>query len=386
MTVNIPTLVAGILQCGTLGMDSSVTLICPLATIGGTEQVVRMLGTGLQNRATIMVPGEAIPGWMAASGAAVEIVPELELNSPGGLRRILHLAKAFRPHRKSVGNIHFPTCSVYRSHLAAMKLAGFKKIVVSLHHPITEEASREDINRRWLDRCDAVVFSTESNRQLSLQSGWTSPHNSVVVPLAVYPPTPINKAQARRNLNLSGDCFVVGSLSRLVPDKRVDVTIQACHQLVAEGKNVQLVVGGNGPDYAPINEMGRKLLGDRFHMLGWLESASDFYSAIDAYCMPSELEGFGLAYIEAGSYCVPSIGCAVGGSSEAIKDQVTGFLVRADQPVDKVAMRLAELYDQEAERSEMGKAAFRLYEERFTIDVMAKAYTDLFGRRSVRAA
>lgn len=385
MTVNLPTRLAGNLQCCKVGMESRVTLICPLTTIGGTEQVVRMLGTGLRERATTLVPGEALPGWMKASGGNVQIVPELDINVPGGIKRILRLVQAFRPHRESVGNIHFPTCSIYRSHLAAMKLAGFRKIVVSLHHPVTEEPSRVDVNRRWLDRCDAVVFSTESNRQLALDNGWVSAHNSVAVPLAVYPPAPVDKLEARRHLNLPADAFVIGSLCRLVPDKRIDVTIQACHKLVSEGKNIHLLVGGNGPEFAAIKEMGERLLGDRFHMLGWLESSKEFYSALDTYCMPSELEGFGLAYIEAGSFGVPSIGCAIGGSADAIKDGITGFLVPPDEPIAMVEQRLRELYEGDSKRAEMGKAAHRLYEDRFTIDVMASAYTDLFEQRLLKA-
>jgi len=55
-------------------------------------------------------------------------------------------------------------------------------------------------------------------------------------------------------------------------------------------------------------------------------------------------EGFGLVYLEANACGVPTIGSAEGGSCEAVKDGVSGFVIDAHNP-DAVAERIHEVFN-----------------------------------------
>ena len=80
-----------------------------------------------------------------------------------------------------------------------------------------------------------------------------------------------------------------------------------------------------------------------------------------------DAEGFGLAYLEAASYCKPSIGSILGGCAEAISDGRTGFAV---DPRDtcRLASSIERLLGSLPLRQSMGLAAFERLKSDFRIE------------------
>jgi glycosyltransferase involved in cell wall biosynthesis len=81
--------------------------------------------------------------------------------------------------------------------------------------------------------------------------------------------------------------------------------------------------------------------------------------------MPSRLpgagfagEGFGIAYLEAGAYCKPAVGCSVGGALDSVVDGETGLLVEPDEPLAlaNAMTRLLEDRDLAARLGARGRA------------------------------
>jgi len=72
----------------------------------------------------------------------------------------------------------------------------------------------------------------------------------------------------------------------------------------------------------------------------------------------SGVEGFGLSFLEAAAYGLPSIGGRSGGAAEALRDGETGFLIA---PRDGPAFvdRAARLLGDDDLRARMGRAALR---------------------------
>lgn len=52
-----------------------------------------------------------------------------------------------------------------------------------------------------------------------------------------------------------------------------------------------------------------------------------FYESIDVFCLPSVFEAFGLVFLEAANYKIPSVATRVEGIPEVIVDGETGLLV-----------------------------------------------------------
>ena len=86
---------------------------------------------------------------------------------------------------------------------------------------------------------------------------------------------------------------------------------------------------GDGPDRSAAEWLAHDLgIQARVHFLGKQERVNELLPLADLLLMPSELESFGLAALEAMACKVPSIATRVGGVPELIDDGVTGLLYR----------------------------------------------------------
>jgi glycosyltransferase involved in cell wall biosynthesis len=89
--------------------------------------------------------------------------------------------------------------------------------------------------------------------------------------------------------------------------------------------------------------------------------------------MPSELESFGLAALEAMACGVPPVATRVGGVPELITDGVDGYL-EAVGDISAQAERVAGLLIDESLHRKMSKAARRTAGDRFCTDRIIPAY------------
>lgn len=67
-------------------------------------------------------------------------------------------------------------------------------------------------------------------------------------------------------------------------------------------------------------------LKDVIHMVGWISDKNQFFNKVDVLCQPSKWEAFGLVFVEAAYFEIPSIGTRVEGIPEVILDGKTGLL------------------------------------------------------------
>lgn len=364
--------------------ELGVSLICASQSLGGTEQIVRLLAKGLHKEGSpvrLLTMGEANAPWLSTSG--VEATPVHSLcSSFGGLfSQVRDLRRRFKALRGSVVNIHYPTCDIYRSHIIGLRLAGCRNIVVSLHHPHLESRERAVMNRRFLGMCKAVVVTTEANRRFVLENELVDPKLVHVITPGIDAPTVIDKAEARAALGLPPDKFLVGILCRLAPEKRVEQVIEACRLAPA----AHLVIGGTGPEAERLATLAAKDLPGRHTILGWQEKPDAFYSAIDVFAMLSELEGFGLAYMEAAAHGVPSLGCNTGGTADAIAHGSSGFIVPVEAPAVPASEHVSSLSTDTVQYSRMSQASRERYESQFTLEKMVGAYWKLYAQVAGRA-
>lgn len=113
------------------------------------------------------------------------------------------------------------------------------------------------------------------------------------------------------------------------------------------------------------------------------ERMKQAYADCDIFVSPSRYESFGLIFLEAMMFAKPVIGCKAGGMLEVIEDNITGFLA---QPEDVASLKdcLEKLITNKALRQKMGKAGRKLYEQKFTDNIMAenvlKVYQKLLNK------
>ena len=100
-------------------------------------------------------------------------------------------------------------------------------------------------------------------------------------------------------------------------------------------------------------EVERLGLTDRFRFLGFRPNAPELIQLFDIVAVPSHIEPFGLASLEAMAAARPVVATRVGGIPEVVVDGATGILVPPREP-QAMARALSSLLDDPVRRAEMG--------------------------------
>jgi len=145
-------------------------------------------------------------------------------------------------------------------------------------------------------------------------------------------------------------------LSNFRPVKRLTDVIEI-FALVREKMPAKLVLIGDGPDRGAAEYIVRKkkLVRD-VHFLGKQDRVYRLLSQADLFLLPSDMESFGLAALEAMACEVPVVASNVGGVPEVIEHGVDGYL---HEPRDvEVAARYAlEILSRQDRGRSMGQTA-----------------------------
>jgi L-malate glycosyltransferase len=131
-------------------------------------------------------------------------------------------------------------------------------------------------------------------------------------------------------------------LSNFRPVKRVTDAVEVFARVAAQVP-ARLLLVGDGPDRSAAEWLAQnKGIQDRVHFLGKLESVNELLPIADLMLLPSQLESFGLAALEAMACRVPTIATNVGGVPELIDDGVSGRLFPVGA-VDEMATAAIDL-------------------------------------------
>lgn len=137
-----------------------------------------------------------------------------------------------------------------------------------------------------------------------------------------------------------GNEFTFLTVARLVKRKSVDVVLRAFALL--DRSATRLWVVGEGPERQRLESLARDLgIGPRVHFAGRVaaDELPNWYAAADAFVLPArseppDVEGFGIAFLEASASELPVIGPNTGGPLDAIEPGVTGYVVDPKDAAD----------------------------------------------------
>jgi N-acetyl-alpha-D-glucosaminyl L-malate synthase BshA len=180
------------------------------------------------------------------------------------------------------------------------------------------------------------------------------------------------RAEARRKLAAPNEAILM-HLSNFRPVKRV-VDVVRIFAAVVRQIPAQLVLVGDGPDRSEAEWLARDLgIQTHVHFLGKQESVNELLPLADLLLMPSQLESFGLAALEAMACKVPSIATRVGGVPELIDDGVTGLLYPVGD-VKAMAEGALELLGDKPRLEAMRDAARKTAQKRFCATLVVPQY------------
>lgn len=187
------------------------------------------------------------------------------------------------------------------------------------------------------------------------------------------PPTRRQVEEARAAIGVTASTVAV-YVGALVVEKGVDRAVTA----VAGLDDVQLVVAGDGPDRARLEQTARAS-GANVTFLGSVDDTGPVYRAADVLLMPSRGgDSMPAVLIEAGLCGLSSVTTDVAGIPTIVEDGVTGVVTPAHDDEAYVRAAAAMLTaDAAVDRRVMGKHARERCLDRFTIDVVARGWLEV---------
>jgi len=184
------------------------------------------------------------------------------------------------------------------------------------------------------------------------------------------------RAEGRLRFAEPGEAILM-HLSNFRPVKRVTDVVKVFAKVNKEVP-AQLVLVGDGPDRSAAEWLAHDLgIHGRIHFLGKQERVNELLPLADLMMMPSEMESFGLAALEAMACKVPTIATRVGGVPELIDDGVTGLLFSVGD-VDAMARGAIDLLRNPGRLNEMREAGRRTAQRRFCSTLVIPQYVQFY--------
>ena len=171
---------------------------------------------------------------------------------------------------------------------------------------------------------------------------------------------------------------IITHVSNLRPVKRLLDVIDIFDRIQRECPS-RLIIVGDGPDKNPARRLIEKLnLKSKVQFMGNSEEVHKILCSTDLFLLPSEIESFGLAALEAMACRVPVISSNVGGLPEVNIHGESGYLAEVGDIHAMANYALSILNDEPT--LERFKDQARLQAQKFAIDLVVPRYEALYEK------
>lgn len=180
----------------------------------------------------------------------------------------------------------------------------------------------------------------------------------------------------------SGDEIQLLFISRLMPQKGIDVLIKACDILNKRGiTNFKLTIVGEGHLKGLMFSLIDKYnLRKKINYLGWkdLEELPKIYRTADIFILPSVMEGMSSVVLQAMASGLPIIASRVKGFEEVLEENINGLFAEYDNP-GQFANALEKLIESPESREKMSQKSIEKSKQ-FSWETIAKQYLELYEK------
>ena len=185
-------------------------------------------------------------------------------------------------------------------------------------------------------------------------------------------------------LGLPEDCYLVGVVGRLWPQKRIKDAIWAADLLKVIRDDVYLLIVGDGPHRDRLRRFRDQVeIRDRVHFLGHRDDVPRLMRHFDVLWSTSAYEGQSNAIMEAMAAGVPVVATDVPGTRDLVVHEQTGYLVPTAD-LDAKLLRAAfarhthRLLNTPDLARQLGEAARQRMLDEFGVDTMVASYAELY--------
>jgi phosphatidyl-myo-inositol dimannoside synthase len=237
---------------------------------------------------------------------------------------------------------------------------------------------------RWL------IANSEYTRRQAIDLGISASKIHVLHPPVAPPSEPSElDISLDERLRIEPTSRVLLTAGRLFPRKGHAQVLHLLAELRDRYPDLHYVITGEGEYRRTLERLAEDLeISDRVRFLGFIseEELHALYRRCIVYISPSDddhgdVEGFGIAFAEAGMHGKPVLAGRSGGVEEAVRDEQTGLLVN---PRDHNDLRsaLVRLLDSPGLRDELGKQAKHLVETELGLEIQAQRLLQILFERA----
>ncbi|NIR61614.1 MAG: glycosyltransferase, partial [Gammaproteobacteria bacterium] len=303
----------------------------------------------------------------AARGAAV--VREVPMRGDADLAFIARLWRIIRRERPHLVHLH--------SRRGGDLLGGIAARLASVPAVVTRRVDNPE--PRWWARVKYPLFAgviviSEGIRRVLIDEG-VDPDRIFTVPSAVavdrHRPG-CDRTWLRRTFEIEHGTRVLAMVAQFIERKGHRHLIAALPRIVRRHPNVRVLLLGKGPRESAVrDEAAAAGVADYLRFAGFRDDLERVFPCLEGLVHPAEMEGLGVALLQASAAGVPCVASAVGGIPEIVRDGETGWLVPPGDAAALAEATNALLDDREGAR-QRGIAARRHVESAFSIPVMVE--------------
>lgn len=294
---------------------------------------------------------------------------------------LLQLIWFLRRRRIQIVNLHYPIDNFVYFAICRRLLP--IRLVTSVHgrDAFYRDKPFDSYSRAFrfiVQASDLIVLPSDSYRRKFVEAFPASRDKTVFIHNA------INPAQFRRvedGQGSVGHTRYILCVAEFREDKAIDVLLHAVKPLLQSDPSLTLVLAGDGPLRDALESLASSLdIRHRTMFLGTqgVVEIANLLHGCEVKALPSRMEPFGIALIEAMACKKAVVASDVGGIPEIIEHGVSGILVEPDNP-DALTAALRRVLADAGLRKTIAENGYARVMERFCSAHNGAAYEDAFA-------
>ncbi|MFM9905916.1 MAG: N-acetyl-alpha-D-glucosaminyl L-malate synthase BshA [Pyrinomonadaceae bacterium] len=361
-------------------------------TYGGSGIVGSELGRDLAERGhNVHFISSFLPTRVTELGERIHF-HEVEMMSyplfehqPYDLALATKMATVARAEKLDLFHVHYAIPHSISAILAreSIKQKRYVPVITTLHGTditlVGADRSYLPITRYGLQQSDGVTAVSKFLKQATIE---TFDFDEIeVIPNFIcqkhYMRTP--DSPLRGELAPNGERLLV-HVSNFRPVKRPGDCVEILAKVRSAGENARLIMVGDGPERSAVYYHAEQLgVKEYVQFVGKQANIADYLGVADVFLLPSELESFGLAALEALACEVPVIATRIGGIPEVVNDGESGFLSDVGD-VDKMSADTLKLLANEEMRRAFGEKGRELSVQRYSTGQIIPQYIAFYEK------
>ena len=272
----------------------------------------------------------------------------------------------------------FPFLNIYYAYIAK-KIKKIPMAIIPCLHPEDVWAFDREIMYKIMADTEMVMVNTDYERNHLITNGIEKERIFILgdgVSLQDFDRS--NPEKFRRRYDI-GNAPVVLFVGRKEEGKGIDTLVDSMSRVWRKFPQAKLIIAGTRTSYSKAIEKKVSSLdvGKRRNIVqidNFEDSEkSDLFASCDIFAMPSEIESFGITYLEAWAAGKPVIGCRIGAVASLIEEGKDGLLVEYGNEQELASAILKLLHNPDL-RVKIGENGRKKALKKYTWDIITERF------------